>query len=90
MKKSQATTFLMFILVASALASVLFCLLYIHYARELAGVQRSVAQAQGYRAGLVSLINDVMEYSTHNPAINPILEGAGLKPGASTNKPAAK
>jgi hypothetical protein len=31
-----------------------------------------------------------MEYSTHNPAINPILEGAGLKPGASTNKPAAK
>ena len=90
MKKSQATTVLMFILVASALCSVLFCGLYIHYALRLRDLQRSMSNAQAYRSLFVQLVNDTVEYSKKNAAIDPILEGAGIKPTAATNKPAGK
>ena len=90
MKKSPATTFLLVVLVASSLASVLFCVLYIHWARSLRDLQREYSNDQAYRSLFVQLINDTMEYSKRNPAIDPILEGAGLKPSGATNKPAGK
>ena len=89
MKKSPATTFLLVVLVASSLASVLFCGLYIRYAMRLRDLQRSFSNAQAYRSLFVSLINDTMEYSKKNAAIDPILESSGFKP-AATNKPPAK
>ena len=94
MNKSPATTFLLVILLISSLASVLFCGLYIRNAIRLRDVQRSMANAQAYRTLLISLVNDTMEYSKKNPAVDPILEGAGLKPktGAAPagSKPAGK
>ena len=41
-----------------------------------------------------ALANDAVEYSKNHPAIDPILESVGLKPGksapAATSKPATK
>ena len=93
MNKSPAATVLLIVLVISALLSVLFCGLYIHTALNLRSVQRGMATVQAYRNGFISLINDTVEYSKRNPAVDPILEGAGFKPRASAatpGKPAGK
>jgi hypothetical protein len=95
MKKSPATTILWVILVGSSLLSVLFCGLYIRNALRLRDLQRNIASAQAYRSVFVSLINDTMEYSKRNQAVDPILEAAGFKPSktaaaAPTTKPAGK
>jgi hypothetical protein len=94
MKKSPSTTVLLGILVASALVSVMFCGLYIHSAMRSRDLQRSLASAQNYRTVFVALINECLEYSKKNPAIDPILEAANAKPkttpAAITNKPAGK
>ena len=96
MKKNPAITVLLVILVASALCSVAFCLLYINSARQLRDLQRSAAMAQNYRNLILSLGNDALEYSKKNAAIDPLLEAAGFKPKAgsaaatATNKPASK
>jgi hypothetical protein len=87
MKKSSATTFLFVILLSSSLASVLFCGLYIRNAIHLRDMQRNMASAQTYRALFGALINDTMEYSKKNAAIDPILEAAGFK--APKTAPAA-
>jgi hypothetical protein len=78
MNKSPATTFLLVVLVISSLASVLFCGLYIRSAMRLRDVQRAMANVQAYRAAFASLLNETVEYSKRNPAVDPILEGAGL------------
>ena len=95
MKKSPFTTFLLILLVTSALVSVLFCGLYIQSAMRSRELQRSIAGAQNYRGLYVSLLNDCVEYSKKNAAIDPILEAAGAKAPKSaaaltTNKPAGK
>lgn len=92
MKKSPATTFLLVLLVASSLASVVFCGLYITYAMRLRDLQRSMSNAQAYRSLFISLVNDTLEYSKKDSAIDPILVAEGFKlpkPNA-TNKPAGK
>lgn len=94
MNKSPATTFLLVILVISSLASVFFCGLYIRNAMRLRDVQRSMAGAQAYRTLFASLVNDTMEYSKKNAAVDPILEAAGFKPKSTpaptAGKPAGK
>jgi len=43
--------------------------------------------------GIEALLNDALEYSKKNPAIDPLLEAAGIKPksgAAITNKPGSK
>lgn len=87
MNKSPAATALLIVLVISALLSVLFCGLYIHTALNLRNVQRGMATVQAYRNGFISLINDTVEYSKRNPAVDPILEAAGFKPRAAAATP---
>ena len=94
MNKSPATTILLFILVASALCSVAFCLLYTSSSRQLRDLQRTAAMAQNNRNLILALGSETLEYSKKNPAIDPILEAAGFKQkaasAAATNKPASK
>ena len=56
--------------------------------------QRIAANLQNSRAVFMSFLNETLEYSKRNPAVDPILEGAGLKPKAgvatSPTKPAGK
>ena len=94
MNKSPATTILLFILVASSLCSVAFCLLYISSSRQLRDLQRIAAAAQNNRNLVLALGGEALEYSKKNPAIDPILEATGFKQKAGsanpTNKPASK
>ena len=95
MKKSQATTVLLAILVTSSLVSLLFCGLYIRTALRVRELQRSMAVPQAYFGAFMSLRKDVMDYSEKDPSINPILEAAGFKAARTsilpaTNKPTGK
>ncbi|HEV2392022.1 MAG TPA: hypothetical protein VG146_06625 [Verrucomicrobiae bacterium] len=94
MRNSPLTTVLLFILFLSALASLFLCWRYIAYAREFRDLQREVVAVQSRRAFIQSLASETLEYSKRNPAIDPILEGAGLIPpntgSTSNNKPASK
>ena len=94
MKNSPLTTILLGVLTLSALASVVLCWLYISNTRELRTLQTNAAAINNKRAVINALANDTVEYSKTHPAIDPILESMGLKPGKSaptaTTKPATK
>jgi hypothetical protein len=94
MKKSSTTTVLLVILVISSLLSVLCCGLYIRSTMRLRDLQRTYAAQQQYRNFFLALMRDSIEYSKKNPAIDPLLEAANLKPksnaAATANKPASK
>jgi len=94
MRKSPLTTVLLVMLVVSALASVLLCWLYISNTRQLRVLQAQLQLVNNNRALITSLANECVEYSKKNPAIDPLLEAAGIKPGrapaTTTAKPAAK
>ena len=94
MKNNSLTTILLGVLTLSALASVVLCWLYISNTRELRGLQTQASQINNNRALINSLAADTVEYSKTHPAIEPVLESLGLKPGKSaptaTTKPATK
>ena len=94
MKNSPLTMFLLGVLAISAVLSVIFCSLYIGSIRELRALQSQVSRINGRSAAIMSLANEALEYSKRDPAIDPILEWALLKPSksapVSTNKPAIK
>jgi hypothetical protein len=60
--------------------------------RQLRTLQPRVANIQLTQNVVTALANDMMEYSKHNPAVDPLLQQVGLKPGkaAPTAKPSAK
>ena len=94
MKNSSLNTILLGVLTLSALASVLLCWAYISNARELRSLQSQAALISNKRAGINALAADTVEYSKTHPAIEPLLESMGLKPGkaapAAAGKPATK
>ncbi len=94
MKNNPLTTVLLGVLTISALLSVGLCWRYVSNTRELRTLQTQAAIINNNRATINALANDTMEYSKKHPAIDPILESVGLKPGKSatsiTNKPATK
>jgi hypothetical protein len=91
MKNDPLTTVLLGLLTIFALTSVIFCWLYVSNTRELRTLQSNVTLVQNKRNVVGALANDTLEYSKRNPAIDPILESVGLKPGKSapTNAPKA-
>ena len=94
MKNNPLTTILLGVLTLSALTSVVLCWLYISNTRELRTLQTQATLINNNRALINALAVDTVEYSKTHPAIDPILESAGLKPGksapAATTKPATK
>ena len=61
--------------------------------RQLRAIQPKVVNIQYTQNLITGLVNDLMEYSKHNPAVDPILQNVGLKPGkaaAPAAKPSAK
>ena len=94
MKDTPLTTILLGVLTLSALASIVLCWVYISNTRELRTLQAQAAQINTSRAVITALVNDTVEYSKTHPAIEPLLESVGLKPGksnpATTNKAATK
>ena len=98
MKNSPLTTILIIALTISALLSVGFCWFFMIKARELRASRVQATQVytglNNNRAMVQSLVNETLEYSKTHPAIDPVLESVGLKPGksapAQAPKPAAK
>ena len=94
MKNSPFTTFLLAVLALSAVLSVIFCSLYISSTLQLRSLQGQMNIINNRLNAVSALANEAVEYSKRNPAIDPILEGAGVKQpksaSASTNKPASK
>lgn len=94
MNKSPLPTILLSVLALSAVASVVLCWLFINTSREMRGLNDQATRIKGRSIAIDALVNDLREYSKHNPQIDPILdpvlESAGIKRSTtSTNKPAA-
>lgn len=77
----------------SALASLFLCWSVISSTRELRILQTQIAIANNTSARVNALASEALEYSKTNPAINPLLESIGAKPGKNApaaTKPAAR
>jgi hypothetical protein len=93
MKNSPLITVLLAAVTASALASLVLCYMCISSTRELRALQNDAMQFQTKWNVVQRLTADAVEYSKTNPAINPILESAGLKQRstpATTTRPATR
>jgi len=94
MKNSPLTTIVMVLLVVSVLASVALCWTYISNTRELRKLQNDAAMISNNRTVVNALATEVLEYSKKNPAVDPILEAAGVRPrtnaAPTSTKPAGK
>jgi hypothetical protein len=94
MKNSPLVTLLL-VMVCGLSAVVLLLVIAMevrHYkARQ---IQPIMANNQMVQNRINALATDVLEYSKHNPGIDPILQAVGVKPGppapASPNKPSGK
>lgn len=76
------------VLLISALGSVALSYVYSRDARELRLLQSQAAMVNNNRNLITALAAESVEYGKRNPAINPILEAAGLKPGPGAPAPA--
>jgi hypothetical protein len=56
-------------------------ILYEYHFRQLRRLQPQVIAAQNNRTLVAGLMAEALEYSKRNPAIDPILESIGAKPG---------
>lgn len=80
MKNNSSTTFLLAALVVSVLLSLGLFWGAISKEREMRELRPQAQLVSNNRALVQSLLNEAMEYSKKNPAITPILEGAGKAP----------
>jgi hypothetical protein len=95
MKNNLFTTVLSWLLAVSVILSVVFCLQFVFHTRELRLLQGEMSRYQNNHAVLNVLVNDVVEYSRRDAAINPILESLGIPVGrtnavAPASKPSGK
>jgi hypothetical protein len=92
MKSNGTTTILNWALAVVVVALAIFSVQYYFKTREVRSLQTTMAAYQNRQAVLNNLIAECLEYSKHNPAIDPLLEANNLKPkaGAAGTKPAAK
>jgi hypothetical protein len=90
MKNNGMTTILLGALTLSALASVVLCWLYISSTREWRSLQGQANIINNNRTLINALAADTMEYSKTHPAVDPILESAGLKAGKAASTTGSK
>ena len=60
----------------------------VHY-RSLRNLQPQIVNLQGLQNRVNAVANDALEYSKHNPAIDPILQAVNVKPGNPDPAPKA-
>ena len=90
MQKDPVVAFLAGALCLAALGVFLLTGIFEWQFRTLRPLQPKVANIQLEQNRIINLANEVMEYSKHNPAVDPILQHVGLKPGKAAPAPAAK
>lgn len=90
MKNSPLITTLMVAACVLSAAVLALAAVYESHYRALRTIQPKLAYAQNAQNIVNALAMDAVEYSKHNPAIDPILVGAGLKPGSAAAAPATR
>jgi hypothetical protein len=92
MQKDPVVAFLAGALCLAALGVFLLAMVCEVRFRQLRQLQPQLVNIQYTQNVINGLAVDVVEYSKHNPAIDPILQQVGLKPGkaAPVAKPAGK
>jgi hypothetical protein len=86
MKNSPLATVLLALLACAALGSLILCFIYIRANREMRFLRTNFAIMQLKQRAMQSLTYDLVEYSKHNPQIDPLLESYRIKL-KSTNSP---
>ena len=90
MKNSPITTVLLVALAILSVWSAISCVKFISRSRELRRLQNAVGVINARQAGINALVNDAVEYSKKNSAIDPILESIGAKATHTNSAAAAK
>jgi hypothetical protein len=94
MKSIGTTTILNWALAIAVIGVGLGGIQYYFKTREVRTLQAQIMNYQNKQAIMNNLIADTMQYSQRNPAIDPILEAIGAKPGktapAAATKPVGK
>ncbi len=80
MKQSPLITALLVAVCGMALVTLVLAGGYEYHYRQLRRLQPQVAGAQNDQTLFRALASDCLEYSKHNPAIDPILQPLGVKP----------
>ena len=62
---------------------------YIQLTRKLNRAQSTIGQVEARHNRLKALVGEAMEYSQRQPAINPLLQAIGAKPGPAAPAAAA-
>jgi hypothetical protein len=83
MQKNPLLAAMVGALLLGSVAILGLAMLHEYHFRQLRRLQPQLLAAQNNRALVTGLIAEALEYSNRNPAINPILEGIGAKPGRS-------
>jgi hypothetical protein len=87
MRNNALTNLLAGLVVLSVVATAGLAYLYVRSVQKLNRLQFQSAVINRNRTLITSLANETLEYSKHNPAIDPILQSIGIKPrpGAQTS-----
>lgn len=64
----------------SVAISVVFSVSYVRSMRELRSLQAQMSSVANTRQVIQAVVSESIEYSKRNPAIDPILQGIGVKP----------
>jgi hypothetical protein len=90
MKSNGTTTILNWALAIAVIGAGLGGMQYYFKTREARTLQAQIMNYQNKQAIMNNLIAETMQYSQHNPAMDPILEAIGAKPGKNAPAAAAK
>ena len=86
MKNSPFAAVLVALLFASAVSASVFALRYAFGTRALRQIQSQVVAVNNSLAFAQSLLNDTLEYSKRNPAIDPLLQSMNMKTNSVAGK----
>lgn len=89
MKNNGLDKILHWALIAVVVLTAVFAFKWFNQSREVRSLQAKVVEFQNRQAMLQNLVNECLEYSKRNPAIDSILEANNVKPKSTpTMKPA--
>ncbi len=88
MRRDLITTLLTIVLAGSCLANAVLVYQYSQTTRELDSMQSQMTAVQQKKDFMKALAADLVVYSQHNPAIDPLLQSVGLKPAGNASAPA--
>ena len=87
MRNNSFTALLVGLLLVSALAAAVQVLRITFATRDLRRIQPRIMEINGHLNVARALLNDTLEYSKHNPAIDPLLQSMNFKTNSAAGAP---